>query len=197
MNCIVENCKNKLFSKGMCQKHYTRNYRYGDVSFFKQNKNQPDQCEINGCEEKSLSRNLCSPHYARWKRDGDSFSKDPIKKIIRYNGTEPCIIPNCTNKAKVKMLCRQHYQQQSKHKILFSKILNDFARGCFACGSIESLCLDHDHLICQEKAVCDKCYRGILCRDCNLAIGQIKENSNTLRKLANYIDQHSKRVIKT
>lgn len=180
----------------MCQKHYTRNYRYGNVSFSKQNKDQPEFCSLNGCEEKTLSRNLCSSHYARWKRHGEAFDKNPIRKVIKYNGTEKCLIPNCHNQAKIKMLCKQHYQHQSKHKIDFFEILDDFAKGCFACGSTKNLCLDHDHSICQEKSVCNNCYRGILCSDCNVALGRVKENANTLRALADYVDKNSKRVIK-
>lgn len=193
MNCIVENCKNLTFSKNMCQKHYTRNYRYKDVFYFKQNKDQSELCEVDNCNNKSLSRNLCSSHYARWKRNGDSFNKNPINKIIKYTGAENCIIPNCIKQAKVKMLCKQHYQQQSKHKIKFYEILDDFKNGCFACGSTKDLCLDHDHSVCSEKSVCIKCYRGILCKDCNLAIGQIKENRETLNKLIEYLDKSSKK----
>lgn len=187
MICIVDNCKNTVFSNKMCQKHYTRNYRYGDVNFYKQNKSQLEICSLDGCNNKTLAQNLCSSHYARWKRKKDNFDKSPIKNIIKYTGEEICIIPNCNNQAKIKMLCKQHYQQQSKHKVLFSDILDDFARGCFVCGVFNNLCLDHDHSICDDKTVCSKCYRGILCKDCNLALGQIKENENTLIKLIEYI----------
>lgn len=36
--CTVEDCDNKADRKNMCQKHYTRWYRYGDVHFSKYNR---------------------------------------------------------------------------------------------------------------------------------------------------------------
>lgn len=183
-----------VFSKNMCQKHYTRDYRYGDVNFFKQNKSQNPVCVIKNCNNKSLSKNLCSSHYARQKRNGEDFNQiTPLRKVIKYKDGQLCFIPNCKNIAKIKNFCTKHYQHQSRHSIDFSSILGDFARGCAVCGSLENLCLDHDHSICQEKSVCNLCYRGILCRDCNFALGQVKESSERLVKLAKYIEWHSKK----
>jgi len=194
MDCIVEDCKNKVFSKSMCQKHYTRSYRYGDAKFFKQNKNQQNVCKVSNCNIKPISKNLCSSHYARWKRQGNDFNQEaPIRKTIRYRKNQICKMPNCENKAKIKEFCKKHYQHQSKHKIDFFSIFDDFAAGCAACGSLKNLCLDHDHSICSEKSVCEKCYRGVLCRDCNFALGQIEESSDRLVRLAKYIELHSKK----
>lgn len=194
MYCIVENCKSSVFSKSMCQKHYTRDYRYGDINFFKQNKNQDISCIVDSCNNKPLSKNLCSSHYARWKRNGNNFNQTvPLRKITKYHDGQLCLIPNCKNIAKIKNFCKKHYQHQSRHRIDFSLILDDFANGCAVCGSVEALCLDHDHSVCQEKNVCSKCYRGILCRDCNFALGQVKESPERLKKLAKYIESHSKK----
>ena len=194
MYCIVDGCKNLIFVKKMCQKHYTRQYRYGSVDFFKQNKNQNHKCLIDDCLEKPLSKNLCRSHYARWKRNGDNFDKSaPIRKITKYSKNDLCFMPGCLEKAKSKNFCRKHYQHQSRHKIRFIDILSDLEAGCSVCRTKENLCLDHDHSICKEKSVCGKCYRGVLCRDCNFAIGQVGENPERLRSLAKYIESHSKK----
>jgi hypothetical protein len=193
MVCIVESCKNNAnAARGLCSKHYSRIYRHGDVNLVKQNKNQAEFCMLENCNNKTLSRNLCSSHYARWKRNKEGFDKSPIKKVLKYTGAEICIIPFCKKEAKIKMLCVSHYQHQARHEIQFSDILNDFESGCVTCGSIKNLSLDHDHAICSGKSVCKDCYRGILCRDCNIALGQIKEKPQTLLNLAKYITERSK-----
>jgi len=68
---------------------------------------------------------------------------------------------------------------------------------CAGCGSEDSgeesgsWHVDHDHNCCANKSgrTCGKCVRGILCRWCNMALGNAKENSSRLRGLADYIDR--------
>lgn len=48
--------------------------------------------------------------------------------------------------------------------------------------------IDHDHTCCPGKDSCGSCVRGILCSNCNLALGMVRDNSETLRKLADYLD---------
>lgn len=68
------------------------------------------------------------------------------------------------------------------------------ARGCAICGLKEDpnrenkhrdkLCLDHDHANGQ--------IRDALCSDCNLAIGNMKDNPTRLRAAADYLERHGK-----
>jgi Recombination endonuclease VII len=66
---------------------------------------------------------------------------------------------------------------------------------CAVCGALNGTCIysgektkslavDHDH---KTGAV-----RGLLCNDCNRAIGQLKDNSELLRKAADYLDFHAR-----
>jgi hypothetical protein len=44
---------------------------------------------------------------------------------------------------------------------------------CDSCGSIEKLCIDHDHGCCPGMTSCGKCVLGYLCWRCNSAEGQL------------------------
>lgn len=56
---------------------------------------------------------------------------------------------------------------------------------CWTCDSAESLVIDHDHAT--------GVVRGLLCNDCNLALGKIKDSIDTLERMVQYlkISQHN------
>jgi hypothetical protein len=53
------------------------------------------------------------------------------------------------------------------------------AKGCAICGSHEHLGIDHDHRNGKVRAA--------LCRDCNLAIGRLKDDPDLMRRAADYV----------
>lgn len=50
--------------------------------------------------------------------------------------------------------------------------------------------IDHDHKCCPGEYSCGNCIRGLLCNNCNAAIGLFKDSSKYLRLAADYIDGH-------
>lgn len=55
------------------------------------------------------------------------------------------------------------------------------------CGSDKKLAVDHDHACCPEKFSCGKCIRGIICSECNLALGKIKDSTERLKGMIKYL----------
>lgn len=51
--------------------------------------------------------------------------------------------------------------------------------------------VDHDHSCCPEKWTCGECVRQILCSPCNLAIGLLGDNPETVLAAAEYLLRHS------
>lgn len=49
--------------------------------------------------------------------------------------------------------------------------------------------IDHDRSCCPGVKSCGKCIRGLLCSPCNVTLGQVKDNPDHLRKLADYLDK--------
>lgn len=56
---------------------------------------------------------------------------------------------------------------------------NGRCAGCEECFSSDKLCVDHDHAA--------GLVRGLLCDQCNKALGNAKDNSETLKRLARYV----------
>jgi hypothetical protein len=81
------------------------------------------------------------------------------------------------------------YQACFLYNITEDQYKNMMARGCEVCGSVENLCIDHDHRCCPGKSSCGKCVRGTLCRSCNQADGFLKSNPEFARKLAIYLER--------
>lgn len=76
----------------------------------------------------------------------------------------------------------------------FDELLEKQGGGCALCGRKEGtdkrkLHIDHDHSCCPRVGSCGKCIRGILCSRCNTGLGSFGDNSELLRKAANYLDE--------
>lgn len=75
---------------------------------------------------------------------------------------------------------------------------------CAACGATASghhsgeWPIDHDHACCPHSrngTTCGKCIRGILCRSCNLTLGNAQDNPTKLRQLADYLEAYELRKV--
>jgi hypothetical protein len=62
---------------------------------------------------------------------------------------------------------------------------------CFACGAVgDRLAVDHDHRCCPSfRKVCGECVRGLLCDNCNKALGIVGDNIEHLRRLIAYLER--------
>lgn len=64
---------------------------------------------------------------------------------------------------------------------------------CKVCGRLEGkrkLSIDHDHSCCPQGGSCGKCVRGLVCNQCNVAIGLMADDPETLRKAADYLESY-------
>lgn len=92
-----------------------------------------------------------------------SRTKDPITKKVR-----PKI-------AKAYWLKREYGISIEEYEDL----LDEYNHKCGVCLSPNKLCVDHDHANGRV--------RGILCSDCNMALGLLKDNPTSILKLYQYL----------
>ena len=53
-------------------------------------------------------------------------------------------------------------------------------------------CVDHTHGICAhaENRSCHSCRRSLICFNCNTVLGKVGDNTETLRRMVNYLERY-------
>jgi hypothetical protein len=90
----------------------------------------------------------------------------------------------------------------------FRRMLDEQGGACKVCREIPAsdgsgfggsgLVIDHDHTCCPSQRrtgagggqICGKCVRGLLCQQCNVALGMVNDDAQRLRALAEYVEAH-------
>src|SRR5262245_27219508 len=95
------------------------------------------------------------------------------------------------NKEQISERMKDYYQDKRKYMMVenlyglnrkqYEKLCKD---GCRVCGSFDRLSVDHNHTTNSN--------RGILCKECNTALGILHEDINRILKLAHYLEERSR-----
>ena len=89
------------------------------------------------------------------------------------------------NKYKAKM--RGYYRRYGLTQQAYEELLINQKFSCAVCKvhmsetTKQGLCVDHDHKTGQV--------RGLLCKGCNVALGETKDNVETLKGLIEYVNR--------
>jgi hypothetical protein len=64
--------------------------------------------------------------------------------------------------------------------------------GCRARPTVtgRKLYVDHDHACCPGPESCGECVRGLLCMVCNWVVGRVRDDAQTMERLASYLRAH-------
>ena len=62
---------------------------------------------------------------------------------------------------------------------------------CLICGTPETaqrrLQVDHDHDCCSGNETCGRCIRGLICQQCNRAMGLLNDDAGTIAAVVKYL----------
>lgn len=72
-------------------------------------------------------------------------------------------------------------------KEYYDKLLNKYSGKCWICREKKAIHIDHNHKCCTGGYSCGKCIRGVLCSNCNTAIGLLNDDSALLNSAIKYI----------
>lgn len=123
-------------------------------------------------KDKEKSKEYSKQYYLdnknNWKNSDGSWKKSNTSVERRRE-----IVKNSYNKNKDSIILRNKEKRREKVE----------ARGnhCVICDKIVTkLYYDHDHVTNE--------FRGFICIHCNLALGHVFENINTLHNMINYLE---------
>lgn len=110
--CSVTGCLNSARTRGLCNGHYKRLRKHGDVHAGGPIPQEPAKppCSIPGCDGKVLARGWCAKHYNAWKAHGDPLVNLQVSRV-----EHPCSVPGCDNPWRSQGLCSSHYNRLRLH----------------------------------------------------------------------------------
>jgi hypothetical protein len=75
-------------------------------------------------------------------------------------------------------------------KEIYDNLLNKYDGKCWICKDVKAVHIDHDHSCCNNDSFsCGKCIRGVLCSNCNTAIGLLKDNVSLIKETIKYLNK--------
>jgi Recombination endonuclease VII len=73
----------------------------------------------------------------------------------------------------------------------YDRLLDSQGGVCAICGRYDPrdyrLAIDHDHKCCPGTGSCGSCIRGLLCVQCNVALGALKDSLENAESLVRYL----------
>lgn len=189
--CSVEGCARVEESRGMCSLHYGRTHRATAraVDAPPPERGKFWECSEEGCIKRHAGDGLCQSHGSTFDSETaesrlcdwcghtlprSSFYQPPNSRYLERSCTE-------CRKTKGRLgHIRRTYGDAAGQ---MQQRLDD-EEPCGICGVFKdgAMCVDH----CHESGV----VRGILCRTCNAAIGQLGDSVEMLESAIRYLEEN-------
>ena len=84
----------------------------------------------------------------------------------------------------------RRFKRHNITKEIYENLLNQHSGKCWICKTSDATHIDHDHSCCSGGWSCGKCIRGVLCSNCNTAIGLLKDSQDLLEEAKRYLNMH-------
>ena len=128
-------------------------------------------------------------------KEETDFHKNASRKDGLATYCKPCNIARGKKyyeNNKERQLELRYIRNVTRHGItveVFEKKLADQGGVCYICEESENVTfvIDHDHKCCSGQFGCEKCFRGVLCTRCNLALGIFQDSEVRLQKAIQYL----------
>jgi hypothetical protein len=129
----------------------------------------------------------------------EDFAKDAKYKNGRRGTCKRChtdymisyYAKNREKREKKNKMNSKHPPAWKRHSLTEEKwtdLINKHNGKCHSCKERNASSIDHDHSCCNgNRSRCGNCVRGVLCNQCNTALGLLNENKEYIIKLAQYI----------
>lgn len=207
--CSLGECGRPHYASGFCNPHWRRWKRSGDPGPVEIN-SVTTPCSFGGCTRPRSSLGLCASHYAQ-HRKGKPLTplNDRVNPRGRdANGNKRCATckawkPTAEFRAATRTAdgldsrCIGCSHDLSIRKLYgidaaqYAALLEEQGGGCAICGgtneSGRAMAVDHDHACCPGDRACGRCVRGLLCSNCNMAIGLFRDDPERVQSAVDYL----------
>ena len=154
MNCLIEDCAKPIYTRGVCQKHYTAARRAGtdgDLPY-----RAMRLCEAPDCNEKHFTNGWCKLHYSRMRDSGRLELPPAVPLAERFwalvDRSGECWLwtnrPDAAGYGRLSVGNRTRYAHRVAWELTFGPIpeglVLDHLRESGVCSS--KLCVRPDHL---------------------------------------------------
>lgn len=177
--CTQPDCSRPVLARDLCRLHYDRRRAGRPLDA-----PPPDRaprgsrpCAAEGCDGSARSRGLCASHY--------------MKQYVRPT---VCAIDGCDGREHARRYCLMHYgilQRFSLAPEVWEQMYAMQGGACMICHRAitrSQANTDHDHACCPSTArSCGRCVRGLLCVDCNHALGRVRDDPSVLASAIRYL----------
>ncbi len=125
------------------------------------------------------------------RRCNDTKPIEEFSKSTLYEGGRHSTCKKCINKRTVENGSNRRYNYKKKYGVTvewYDNTLKAQKGKCAICGTEEvgfdrkHFCIDHCHKTGEV--------RGLLCIQCNLSLGYVKDDEKVLEKMISYLKKH-------
>lgn len=203
--CSIGGCGKKVKAKGFCSAHYQMFKAYGDPNHKRKIRGK---CIVPGCENECKGQGLCNKHLFRMLRHGDplflkrGFGPDGLKVCLAcgvpkgredFNNRSRCkdCHPKYRGECNKKNPNWRQISREGNIKTKYGLTPEDYKAILAKQGEVCEICKQpesgkHGHLSVDHNHATGK-IRGLLCTDCNVGIGRLKDSIATLRSAIDYL----------
>lgn len=179
MTCIFVQCSKKTVSRGLCSLHWQRENKTGRLADFPRIRNLTDRTHKK-CSVCSEMKPLRQFNVVKPKRGGTFLQGRCRSCNLAYCKRWQIENPVKSFRSGRKSHLKNEYGiSVEQYEELMIAQLGKCAICKKDCPTGNSLSVDHHH---ESGKV-----RGLLCRNCNSALGHAKENIETLRSMIEYL----------
>jgi hypothetical protein len=129
------------------------------------------KCEVDECNKVHAARGYCSSHYRIATNSGE------------FSDGKKCAIKSCESFVHTLAYCSKHYNISKAYKITpeyYEQLIIFQDNKCAICFTPDKkLYIDHDHVAGNV--------RGLLCHNCNSALGHFYDNKEYLKSAISYL----------
>jgi hypothetical protein len=102
--------------------------------------------------------------------------------------------PGRSTEASRQWRAANPYHRVREHGITvadYRRMVEEQDGKCAICGEVPKarLRVDHDHSCCPDKYSCGACIRGLLCSQCNAALGGFRDDIELLKAAVKYLSR--------